>query len=88
MPCGPPSPPPSPPPPLLSVGPALSDNATVSIQSVGSTSLTYGEWSVCSASCGPGVQTRSISCIFTDGSLLPLSSCSGGSTAVASRACQ
>ncbi len=47
-----------------------------------------GAWSTCSASCGPGLQTRSIACKRNDGAYVPENYCDAGTKPSSQQACQ
>jgi hypothetical protein len=75
-------PPPPPPPPLRDlVSPPNLDEAT------GTAELRYGKWSSCYPSCGDGFMTRTVSCVNSEGVILPLGNCPGGLVAQSSRKC-
>jgi hypothetical protein len=59
--------------------PSTSQNCTAS--------WSTGSWGTCSKSCGTGSQTRTVSCLYQDGSNAPLSSCPQGSRPADNQVC-
>lgn len=80
--------PPPPPPvrPILPVTPPPPVNTTTE-QLATRGDIEYGPWSTCTPACGAGFSTRTASCFAKDGTLLPLKSCPGGSTAQIKQPC-
>lgn len=81
-------PPPPPPPPLKPLTPYPSHSGALNVEGSPENTLEYGEWSECSATCGKGVSTRTVTCTSGEGSLLPLRECSGGLEAASSKTCR